>query len=186
MMRCQEWPSAKKVPEFHAASGRRPNSRGSDHVAGPVEDLTPEQFSFVVRHAPLVSIDLVIRDPDGCVLVAWRNNEPARNCWFVPGGRIRKNERIADAFARIVTAETGLAVAFAAARLLGAYEHVYPTNRFGEPGYGTHYVVLAYEVALAVRPEISLDDQHGSCAWMAEAALMAAPDVHANVKAYFR
>jgi colanic acid biosynthesis protein WcaH len=149
------------------------------------DDLDDAQFAFVVRHAPLVSIDLIIRDPDRCVLLAWRRNEPAKDCYFVPGGRIRKGETIAAAFARILNAETGLSIAFAAARLLGAYQHIYATNRFGEAGYGTHYVVLAYQVVLTERPTIRLDDQHGSCKWMQEQELKAAPAVHPNVKAYF-
>src|SRR3954466_13792753 len=56
------------------------------------EHLSDAQFADVVRLAPLVSIDLVIRDPDGDVLVGLRTNAPAKGFWFVPGGRIRKNE----------------------------------------------------------------------------------------------
>lgn len=149
------------------------------------DDLTEEQLSFIVRHAPIVSIDLIIRDADGNVLVGRRRNEPAKDCYFVPGGRIRKGETIAAAFTRILMAETGLSVGFGTARLLGAYQHFYATNRLGEPGYGTHYVVLGYEIRLAARPSIRLDDQHDTCKWLSVADLKTAADVHANVKAYF-
>jgi ADP-ribose pyrophosphatase YjhB (NUDIX family) len=44
---------------------------------------------------------------DRCVL---RTNEPAKGKWFVPGGLVRKYERLADAFARIVKTEIGLEV----------------------------------------------------------------------------
>jgi colanic acid biosynthesis protein WcaH len=40
--------------------------------------------------------------------MGWRENEPAKRTWFVPGGRIRKDEKIADAFERIIRTETGL------------------------------------------------------------------------------
>ena len=70
--------------------------------------LNKDEFAQVVRNTPLVAIDLIIRDPDQCVLVGLRTNEPAKGKWFVPGGAVRKDERLADAFVRIVKAETGI------------------------------------------------------------------------------
>ena len=148
--------------------------------------LTPEQFRQVVRTTPLVSIDLVILDPEQNVLVGLRNNEPAKGVYFVPGSVIRKGETLADAFARILLLETGLELPIAAARFLGPHEHFYPTNRFSEPGYGTHYVVLAYRLELDGRPQIKLDDRHSDIRWMSGPEILAAPDVHENTKAYFR
>jgi colanic acid biosynthesis protein WcaH len=150
-----------------------------------IHDLTDEQLSYVVRHTPLVSIDLIIRDPEGRVLVALRRNEPAKNHYFVPGGRIRKNETIDAAFRRILQAETGLKFGFEQARLLGVFQHIYPTNRFEDKDYGTHYVVLAYEMSLRERPRVTLDDQHDSWKWMIEQELRSAPEVHKFVKSYF-
>jgi colanic acid biosynthesis protein WcaH len=148
--------------------------------------IPPADFSHVVRFTPLVSIDLILRDPEGAVLVGLRTNEPAKGFWFVPGGRIGKDERLADAFARILGVETGLSIPISQARLLGAYEHFYDTNRFCEPGYGTHYVVLGYEMNLESRPDIALNEQHSRVQWMAVPELLAAPDVHENTKAYLR
>jgi colanic acid biosynthesis protein WcaH len=106
--------------------------------------LAEDDFRAVVRLAPLVSIDLVIRNGSGNVLLGLRTNEPARGFYFVPGGRILKNERVRDAFARILNSETGCSGSIDDARLLGVYDHIYDSNRFGDPGFGTHYVVLAY------------------------------------------
>jgi colanic acid biosynthesis protein WcaH len=61
-----------------------------------------DEFAHIVRLAPLVSIDLIIRDDEQNVLVALRTNEPAKGVYFVPGGCIRKNETIENAFARIL------------------------------------------------------------------------------------
>jgi colanic acid biosynthesis protein WcaH len=153
-------------------------------MTSPTE-LDDEAFSSIVRFAPLVSIDLIVRDSDRKVLVGVRNNEPAKNFYFVPGGRVRKDETLETAFARIVAAETGFDADFKHARFLGVYQHMYPSNRFGDPGYGTHYVVLAYELNLSRRPAVVLDSQHRTAKWMDEAELRAAPDVHPNTKAYF-
>ena len=85
--------------------------------------ITDNEFSCVVRCAPLPSIDLIIRDSDRRVLVGLRTNEPAKNYYFVPGGVIRKNETIELAFARILRAETGCRANHGDARFLGAFQH---------------------------------------------------------------
>ena len=148
--------------------------------------LSEGKFSYIVRFAPLPSLDLIIRDSDGRVLVGLRTNEPAKNYYFVPGGVIRKNETIELAFARILRAETGCRASHSDARFLGIFQHFYSTNRFGDPTYGTHYVVLAYELRLDYRPAVVLDAQHSESKWMAEADLISASNVHENTKAYFR
>jgi colanic acid biosynthesis protein WcaH len=148
--------------------------------------LDDEEFSRIVRSVPLVSIDLIIRDPERSVFVGFRNNEPAKGFYFVPGGCIRKGESLKEALERIAEAETGHRAEFKEALFLGVYEHMYPNNRFGHREYGTHYVVLAYELDLDHRPAIQLDSQHSCFRWMSEAELRAAPSVHPYTKAYFR
>jgi len=148
--------------------------------------LSSAEFRTVVRLTPLVSIDLVIRNARDEVLLGLRNNEPAKGFYFVPGGAIRKNESLEIAFARIMKTEVGCDAAFADARFLGIYQHFYPTNRFGEAGYGTHYVALDYEIALPEGAAVKGDDQHSELSWWSEAALFASDRVHDNTKAYLR
>jgi colanic acid biosynthesis protein WcaH len=166
----------------HEAGG----GRGLGAMTTDQGHISEDQFSHIVRYAPLPSLDLIIRGPDGKVLVGLRTNEPAKSYYFVPGGRIRKNESIELAFARILRAETGCRASLSDARFLGVFQHFYSTNRFGDASYGTHYIVLAYELRLDHRPVILLDEQHSESKWMAEADLVSASDVHENTKAYFR
>ena len=147
--------------------------------------LSDADFSHVVRLAPLVSIDLVIKDPEQKALVGLRVNEPARSTYFVPGGVIRKNETIKKAFARIIKAELGFNHGFNEASFIGVFEHFYETNRFAHPDYGTHYVVLAYRLELPERPPIRLDAQHRAIRWMTPTEIISAPDVHPNTQVYF-
>jgi len=146
--------------------------------------LSAADFSTVIRSTPLVSIDLMLVRPDGAVLVGRRQNEPARAYWFVPGGRIRKDERLDDAFRRLLMTETGLAGERGDARLLGVYEHLYDTNALEEAGFGTHYVVLGYRVEVPAGTALTADDQHAEFRWRQPAELLADPEVHANTKAY--
>lgn len=151
----------------------------------PPAFLDHDDLRQVVRLAPLVAIDLVIRNARGEALLGLRTNEPAKAWYFVPGGMILKNEPLRAAFARILKAETNLAGAIEDARLMGVYEHFYANNRFGEAGYGTHYVVVGYALDIADAAAIESDDQHSELRWWSEADLLASPLVHDNAKAYF-
>jgi GDP-mannose mannosyl hydrolase len=147
----------------------------------------PERADFlhVVRHAPLVAVDLVVMNARGEVLLGLRNNEPARGTWFVPGGVIRKGERIADAIARVGETELGVRVDPAGARFVGVFEHLYATNFAGAQGFGTHYVVLAHRVRLPEGARVRPDPQHGELRWWRVPDLLADPAVHPNTRAYF-
>jgi len=151
-------------------------------VANPT---SRDDFLHLVRHAPLVAVDLIVENARGEVLLGLRNNEPARSTWFVPGGVVRKGERIAAAIARVAEAELGIPVDSASARFVGVFEHLYDTNFAGAPGFGTHYVVLAHRVPLPEDAAIRADPQHGALRWWSVAALLADPAVHANTRAYF-
>jgi len=147
--------------------------------------LPREQFLEVVARAPLVSIDLVVRDGAGRVLLGLRRNAPARGFWFVPGGVIRKNETLDVAYRRISRNELGLELRRDDGRLLGAYEHFYAENADDRPGFGTHYVVLAHALEVDSLPPPP-PEQHSVYRWMSPAEILDTADVHENTKAYFR
>jgi len=149
--------------------------------------LSPTEFLDVVRLAPLISIDLIVVDAAGRVLLGHRRNRPARGSWFVPGGRILKDERLDEAFTRVVETELGVAgVERSAATFHGVYEHLYDDNFVAENGIGTHYVVLAYSMELDSNAPVGRFDQHSQYAWLAPDELLARSDVHENTKIYFR
>ena len=137
----------------------------------------------VVAATPLVAIDLVVCSEQGRVLLGKRQNRPAQGFWFVPGGRIRKNERVKDALRRISQAELGIALE--GAGLMGAFDHIYADNFYAAPGINTHYVVLAYRCALSEEAPLRADDQHSAMRWWAVEELLASPEVHENTKRYF-
>ena len=139
------------------------------------------QFLEVVRATPLVSIDLVVRDADGRILVGMRRNEPAKGTWFVPGGRIRKDETLARALARISEWELGVALDNDDVRFAGVFEHFYETNFAGVGGISTHYVVLAYVVKRTFNTAGLPQEQHSEWAWLTHPTM---ENVHPNTLAY--
>lgn len=140
----------------------------------------------VVNNTPLISIDLIVRNDQNQVLLGYRNNEPARNYWFVPGSRICKNERISQAFERLSCEELGAQLVIQDARFLGIFEHFYQENFAQKPGIDTHYVVLAYEVKLFNPLHDLPKDQHSQFRWWTVTDLLHAQEVHSHTKTYFQ
>jgi colanic acid biosynthesis protein WcaH len=146
-----------------------------------------EAFRTVIRWAPVASIDLIFLNRAGDVLLGYRANRPAKNKWFVPGGRIFKGERIADAMVRIARRETGIEVRPAAAEFAGVHEHFYRNTVFSRsPSLSTHYVVLAFRIRLKKAPPLQTDSQHRRLAWFRPRDLLRLGTVHKNTKVYFR
>ena len=140
----------------------------------------------IIEATPLVSIDLIIRNPSEKVLLGKRINRPAKGYWFVPGGRIIKNETIVHALKRISKIEMGQDLSTEAHSLLGAYDHIYEDNFLNVDGINTHYVVLAFSILLQQEIDVNPDEQHSDLQWWEIDKLLKDPTVHHNTKAYFR
>ncbi len=147
--------------------------------------LDKNTFSTVIESAPLVSIDFVILDENNQALLGERLNKPAQGNWFVPGGRVLKNESLAEAFERLTQEEIGEAFSLSEASLLGPYDHFYDDNVFGD-GFSTHYVAIAYTLRLS-KPLNGLphDIQHGRYQWFDIDSLLRDKKVHKHTKWYF-
>ncbi|MBL1433819.1 MAG: GDP-mannose mannosyl hydrolase [Gammaproteobacteria bacterium] len=147
--------------------------------------LSAARFAGIVRDTPLISIDLVVSHK-GKVLLGKRTNEPAKAYWFVPGGRICKDEKINKAFYRLSKNELGVHLPISNAQFLGVYEHFYDTN-FSEDGdFGTHYVVLAYSIELDEVLSNLPTQQHTEYMWLQAEKIAVHDHVHDHTKAYFK
>ena len=147
--------------------------------------MDDEKFLKIIDSTPLVSIDFIIENSEGKILLGKRINRPAQGYWFVPGGRIRKNENITDAFERISLIELGTKLSISYAQLLGAFDHIYDDNYLGKEKINTHYVVLGYKIRLQENLVIEPDGQHSKIKWWNQHDLLNDSDVHSNTKAYF-
>ena len=97
--------------------------------------LSSTDFKMIVKSTPLVSIDLIVRDSEGDVLLGKRINRPAQGFWFVPGGRVLKDESFESAFKRLIKEELGLNTV--KSNFKGIYQHFYDDN-FSEDDFTTH------------------------------------------------
>ena len=147
--------------------------------------LPDETFKSIIQHTPLISIDLIVRNEQGEVLLGKRINAPAKGHWFVPGGRVRKNETLDDAFVRLVREELGIesGVTRADAKFLGVFEHFYDDCVFNNK-ISTHYIVLAYLIEVK-EIKIEKSKQHNEFAFYAEKYIRGINDLHQFARNYF-
>lgn len=150
----------------------------------PSHLLDKTQFQEIVAATPLISIDLIVRNQQGQILLGRRLNRPAQGFWFVPGGRVRKDERLDTAFLRLTQEELGFATSRDRTRFLGPYEHFYADNFSGED-FSTHYVVLGYELAWQGQHNALPVSQHDQYRWFSVNELLQDPSVHQHTKDYF-
>ena len=145
--------------------------------------LPTDIFKTVVASTPLVSMDLLVENSSSEILLGLRNNRPAQGYWFVPGGRIQKNESLDVAFARQVMDELGVEANRSSAGFLGLYEHLYGDSVFGESP-DTHYVVLAYHLRIDLDLACLPSAQHHDYRWWPQAEMAASDRVHSNSSIY--
>ena len=147
-------------------------------------DMLPlATFKTVIASTPLISIDLVVKNSEGLVLLGKRINRPAQGFWFVPGGRVLKDEQLDNSFERLLKVE--LAMEKCEAKFLGVYQHFY-TDNITEDKFTTHYIVLAYELIFNGSLIKLPNEQHNEYRWFKESELLNHNEVHNHTKWYFQ
>ena len=143
-----------------------------------LDDIT---FKTIIESAPLISIDILLKK-DGKVLLGKRINKPAQGYFFSMGGRVNKNEAIANAMARIAKNELNIELKYIP-KFIGVFEHFYDDSIYKV--VSTHYVNLAYEYE--VKEVLNLPtEQHDEYRWFTIDVLLQSEQVHKYVKDYFR
>lgn len=150
-----------------------------------INKLSKTDFESVIKNTPLISIDYIVKNDSGEVLLGRRMNNPAKNYWFVPGGRIRKDELLSDAFDRLLTEEFGSGNEVISPKFMGVYQHFYENNVFNSK-FSTHYIVLAYEIFLNLDLYKLPKNQHNSYEWANIEIMLTRDDVHQYTKDYFQ
>ncbi len=145
--------------------------------------LSSADFKTIVKSTPLISIDLIVRDNRGNVLLGKRMNRPVQGFWFVPGGRVLKDEPFELTFKRLIKEEIGLDNV--KPRFKGIYQHFYDDN-FSQESFSTHYFLLAYEIVFRGDLTSLPLEQHSKYQWFTVNELVESEQVHKHSKWYFQ
>ncbi len=148
--------------------------------------LLSADFKRGVDALPLVSVDWVLLNPAGQILLGQRRNAPAQHWWFTPGGRVRKNEPLKRCLQRVAFTELGLQTSYVhGAKLMGAWDHFYEDSAFNTE-VSTHYVNLPHVLRLPDTLDLNTlpSDQHSAWRWQDVQTAAVAHDVHPYVRIY--
>jgi colanic acid biosynthesis protein WcaH len=140
-------------------------------------------FKLALEHLPLFAIDLLIINEQNEILLGKRVNAPAKGYWFVPGGRVFKNESLSDAFGRITKAELGIELPYVNASLIGLYDHFYSDSVISDD-ISTHYINAAHVIKTNFLLKELPNLQHADYRWVAVHELDSDPDVHLYSKVF--
>lgn len=147
--------------------------------------LSDSDFATVVRSTPLVSIDLIVENQAGQFLLGLRTNRPAKGYWFVPGGRVQKDETFDEAFNRLTKMELGQEFSLKEGEFDGVWQHFYEDNFDGHE-FSTHYIVLSFKLQVDDSHLRLSSQQHSAYVWLMPEDLLTRDDVHENSRAYFK
>lgn len=120
-----------------------------------------DKYSYILNVMPICCVDVVVAHEDKVLLILRKESEDYGGLWWVPGGRINKNERWHDAVRRKVLEETGLNVEvekqIQSYEAFSAYEGV-PT--------GTHCITTTFLTRPTKPLNISLDETSDDWQWV--------------------
>lgn len=145
--------------------------------------LSDSDFKHVVANAPLFAIDFVMFNEQQQILVGQRKNAPAKGFWFVPGGRVFKNESLEQAFSRLSQQELGVEISREQADLLGLYDHLYTDSVMSET-ISTHYINATHVVRCQCEQLALPTEQHSEYRWLSMEQLEQDASVHFYSKVF--
>lgn len=126
--------------------------------------IPAERYKMILDVMPIVCIDSVIVNANREYLLVKRNNHPLKGEYWLPGGRLLKNETLREAVIRKMNQELGIAVEID--RLLGFFETVFKKTSIDVTG-GFHAVSFVF-LLKPLQEKIVLDNQSSSWKWFKE------------------
>jgi ADP-ribose pyrophosphatase YjhB (NUDIX family) len=113
------------------------------------QGLPEDIFLLVGRLAPLINVDLLIKDNVGRTLLTWRDDEFFGTGWHIPGGIIRYKETTVDRIRACARTELGAEVEFDEVPIL-------ISECIRDRRDRAHFVSLLYRCFLRTAPKESL------------------------------
>ena len=126
--------------------------------------IPEEKYKMIMENMPIVCTDGVIVNDNGEYLLVYRNNHPLKGEYWLPGGRVMKNETLCEAVKRKMNQELGIDVEIE--RLLGFFETVFQKTRVS--GIGGFHAISFVFLLKPLQEKIVLDSQSSDWKWFNE------------------
>ena len=133
-----------------------------------VRKVAEQEHRFTLGHYPLACVDLVVvgHTPEPSFLLIQRTEPPCKDIFWLPGGRIFKNEGLETAAMRKLQEELGIHARPNLVRQLGAFDFSSREARYDDIPQGFHAIGICYALSFQERPTITLDDTARDYMWV--------------------
>ena len=121
--------------------------------------IEQSKYNEILKLMPIVCVDLGIMK-DNKIFLAKRNNEPCKGQWYIPGGRVIKNEELKDTAHRKALEETGLDCTIH--NLLNIETAIYTTGINNIP---THNVNICFKATIKTG-DVILNSENSEYMWV--------------------
>tara|TARA_B100000315_G_C14020063_1_gene338402 strand:+ start:55 stop:486 length:432 start_codon:yes stop_codon:yes gene_type:complete len=101
-------------------------------------------YKKIIKSVPILCVDLIISYNEKYLLIKRKQN-PLKNKWWVPGGRVLIGERVEDAVGRKLYEELSISKSDSF-KLIGFYEDFFDVSSFGSHFYHTFSMVFKLEL----------------------------------------
>ena len=123
--------------------------------------MIPEDiYSQIVHQMPIPCVDILVEDDQGRVLLIKRADEPAKEQWWFPGGRVHYLETRMQAVVRKLREECGLETSQLVE--IGTYDVILEIP--GEMG-PRHGVTTLFHVRVGMHKDFALDFHSSEADW---------------------
>ena len=114
-----------------------------------MKKLSDKLYKKILKNMPICCIDGLLHYRNKFILFK-RSYEPAKNRWWIFGGRLNKEESLADGVLRKAKEELGIKIKIE--KLIGTYETTFKKSRQGIP---VHTVNIVFLVTSSKKPDFS-------------------------------
>jgi len=123
--------------------------------------INKQLYSKIVESLPIACVDILIKNKDNELLLVKRQNNPAKNCWWLPGGRVKHGEKREDAAKRKAREECGLRIY--KLTNLGTFEIFFKNQN-------VHSITTVYSAKTIREKDVRLDKQGIKFCWVSNTA----------------
>lgn len=119
-------------------------------------------YKRIIQKMPIFCIDLAIIENDGKYLLVKRLENPLKNEWWTPGGRVLFGETITLGIERILLQELGIKANFSWSTI-GIYQDFFDNSSKGNHHY--HTVSIVAKINILEPFTIILDNTSSEFCW---------------------
>jgi len=139
------------------------------------EFIPQDLYDNIMDLMPIICVDGIIKKENG-ILLLLRDNEPEKNKWWFPGGRLLKGEKLEEGIVRKVKEETGLTC-----EVIDMIDITQTDFKTGPNGIPVHTVNVCFTLKIK-NGKLSLNNEHKKWGWFMEAP----EDSHLVIKDIFK